>query len=80
MSYFIVSEAQKNLRKLVDQVSENHEPAIIKGKKHTAVLISSEDWEDIKETLFVASNKKLSDKLLKGLKTDFSDCSQNLDE
>ncbi|WP_367363768.1 hypothetical protein [Candidatus Tisiphia endosymbiont of Nedyus quadrimaculatus] len=37
----------------------SHEPATIKGKRNKAVLISFEDWEDIKETLFVADNKEL---------------------
>ena len=79
MSYLIASEARKTLYKLIDEVAVSHEPALIKGKRNTAVLLSSEDWEDIQETLFVTSNKKLSDSLLKGRNISYEDCSTKLD-
>jgi len=79
MSYLIASEARKNLYKLIDDVSASHEPTLIKGKRNSAVLISASDWEDIKETLFVASNKELSDSIIKGLNTPFEACSITLD-
>lgn len=79
MEFITVSDARKNLYKLVDEVAENHEPTIIKGKRNTAVLISNQDWEDIQETLFVAQNKELSDSLLKGLQEPFDKCSTKLD-
>lgn len=50
MSYLIASEARKTLYTLIDQVAANHEPALIKGKRNTAVLLSVEDWENIQET------------------------------
>ena len=53
MSYLIASEARKTLYKLIDEVAVSHEPTLIKGKRNTAVLVSSEDWEDIQETLLV---------------------------
>ena len=80
MSYMIASEARKKLYQLIDQVSESHEPALIKGKRNTAVLLSNEDWEDIKETLFVATNTDLSKSIIKGLATDFEDCRTSLDD
>jgi antitoxin YefM len=80
MTYLIASTARKNLYQLIDQVSANHEPTTIKGKRNTAVLISFEDWEDIQETLFVAANKELSDTIIHGLITDFKDCSNSLEE
>jgi len=79
MGYLIASEARKTLYKLIDDVAVNHEPTLIKGKRNTAVLLSSEDWEDIQETLLVASNKKLSDSLLKGKNTPYEKCSTKLD-
>jgi antitoxin YefM len=78
MSYLIASEARKTLYTLIDQVAVNHEPTLIKGKRNTAVLISVEDWEDIQETLLLASNKKLSDSLIKGKNTPYSKCSTEL--
>lgn len=79
MSYLIASEARKTLYKLIDEVADSHEPKIIKGKRNAAVLMSAEDWEDIQETLQVASSKELSDSLLKGKNTSFDKCSTKLD-
>ena len=79
MSYLIASEARKTLYTLIDEVAANHEPTVIKGKRNTAVLISAEDWEDIQETLLVASNKNLSDSLIKGKNTPYEECSTALD-
>jgi antitoxin YefM len=79
MSFVTVSDARKNLYKLVDRVAKNHEPTLIKGKRNAAVLISSEDWDDLQETLYVAQNKKLSDSLLKGMKESYDACSDKLE-
>ena len=78
MGYLLAIEARKNLYKLIDEVAASHEPTLIKGKRNTAVLLSSGDWEDIKETIMVASDKKLSDSLIKGKNTKYSDCSTKL--
>lgn len=80
MTYLIASEARKNLYQLIDQVAISHEPATIKGKRNAAILISAEDWDDIQETLFVAADKKLSTSIIKGLRTDFKDCSEDLED
>lgn len=80
MAYLIASEARKSLYQLIDQIALSHEPTTIKGKRNSAVLISFEDWEDIQETLFVAANKELSETIIKGLATDFKDCSDKLEE
>lgn len=81
MTYFIVSEARnrKSLYKLIDEVTASHEPILIKGKRNTAVLISLDDWEDIQETIFVASNKELSDSIIDGLNTPIEKCTRVLD-
>jgi antitoxin YefM len=79
MSYLIASEARKTLYTLIDEVAVSHKPALIKGKRNTAVLVSVEDWEAIEETLLVASDKKLSDSLIKGKNTPYEECSTKLD-
>lgn len=79
MSFVTVSDARKNLYKLVDRVAKNHEPTLIKGKRNAAVLISSEDWDDLQETLYVAQNQKLSESLLKGMKEPYDACSDKLE-
>ena len=79
MTYLIASEARKSLYKLIDEIAISHEPTLIKGKRNSAILLSISDWEDIKETLSVASNKKLSDSIIKGLNTSFEECTTSLD-
>lgn len=74
MTYLIASEARKTLYKLIDEVAISHEPTLIKGKRNAAVLISADDWEDLQETIFVASNKELSDSIIKGLNTPIKEC------
>ena len=49
------SEARANFYRLIDEAAESHEPIIITGKRSSAVLISSEDWRAIQETLYLLS-------------------------
>ncbi len=53
VTYLIPSQARKTLYTLIDEVAQNHEPTLIKGKRNTAVLVSSEDLEDTQETLLI---------------------------
>ena len=55
MSTFTASEARANLYRLIDQAAESHQPIHIAGKRASAVLLSSEDWEAIQETLYLLS-------------------------
>lgn len=79
MNHLVTNEESKYINKLIDEVTLYHQPALIKGKRNNAILISEEDWEDIQETLLVSSNKKLSESLLKGRNTAYSECSTKLD-
>ena len=78
MACLIASEARRTLYSLIDEVSTTHEPTLIKGKRNTAVLLSAQDWEDIQETLMVASNKKLSDSLIEAKNTSYEECDTDL--
>ena len=53
MTPFTISEARKQLYKLVDDTAEQHTPIQIVGRRASAVLISQEDWEAIQETLYL---------------------------
>ena len=50
-----VAEARANLYKLIDDMSVNHEPVVITGKRGNAVLLSEDDWNAINETLHLLS-------------------------
>jgi len=45
------SEARNGLKSLCDEVRESHEPALITRKGGDVVLLGSNDWESIQETL-----------------------------
>jgi len=55
MGQLTASEARANIYRLMDEAATSHEPILITGKRHNAVLISQEDWEAIQETLYLLS-------------------------
>lgn len=56
MTTLTVTEARKSLYALLDDVAESHTTIQITGKRHSAVLVSEEDWMAIQETLFFDSH------------------------
>ena len=63
-----VSEARKNIYKLIDELSISHRPVIIKGKRNNAVLINEEDWRAIEETLYIYSVPGLAESIIEEMK------------
>lgn len=60
MTTLTISEARKNLPKLVSKVAEDFERvAITQLGKTKAVLVSSQELEDLQETLEILSNSEL---------------------
>ena len=55
MPVLTASEARANLYRLIDQTAESHEPIVITGKRTSAVLVSTEDWQAIQETMHLLS-------------------------
>ena len=53
MTTMTATEARKNFNSLIDGLAESHEPIQIMGKRHSAVLISEEDWRSVQETLYL---------------------------
>ena len=79
MTSLTATEARKNLYNLLDDVAESHEPVQITGKRHSAVLVSEDDWRAIQETLYLTSVPGMKDSIVKGLKTPVDKCKQELD-
>jgi len=79
MNSLTVTEARKRIYKLLDDVAESHEPVQISGKRHSAVLISEEDWRAINETLYLTAIPGMRDSIVKGLKTPIDKCDKELD-
>jgi prevent-host-death family protein len=56
------SHARTRLHPLIDSVSENG-PVHIIGRRHTAVLVSLEEWNAMTETLHIASQPAIMKKI-----------------
>lgn len=61
------SEARKNLYQLIDDVSESHEPIVITGPRHNAVMIGEEDWRSVQETLYLLNIPGMRESILQGM-------------
>lgn len=78
MTSITATEARKQLYALLDDVADSHEPIQIAGKRHSAVLVSEEDWRAIQETLYLTSIPGMRESISKGLKTPVAKCKTDL--
>ncbi len=67
MATLTASEARANLYRLIDQAAESHQPIHIAGKRTSAVLLSTEDWEAIQETLYLLSIPGMRESIKEGM-------------
>jgi len=79
MPTITATEARKSLYRILDQVSETHEPIQITGKRGNAILISEDDWRAIQETLYLQSISGMKDSIIEGMKTPVDECDKELD-
>ena len=76
MTTLSATEARKSLYNLVDEVALSHDPIQIVGKRHSAVLISEDDWRAIQETLYLTSIPGMRESIKKGLETPAAECNE----
>jgi len=67
MHTLTASEARANLYRLIDEAEESHEPIIISGKRNSAVLLSTEDWSAIQETLHLLAVPGMRESIKAGM-------------
>lgn len=79
MTTITATEARKSLYKLLDDVSDSHEPIQITGKRSRAVLISEDDWRAVQETLYLHSVPGMRESIVDGMKTPVEECNEELD-
>jgi antitoxin YefM len=79
MTTVAATEARKSLYKLLDEVTESHEPIQITGKRGNAVLIGEEDWRAVQETLYLVSIPGMRESIIEGMRTPVKQCEENLD-
>jgi len=79
MTTITATEARKLLYKLLDDVSDSHEPVQITGKRGNAVLVAEEDWRAVQETLHLLSVPGMRESIVDGMKTPVGECAEGLD-
>lgn len=67
MTTLTASQARANLYRLIDQAAESHQPIHIAGKRTSAVLLSTDDWQAIQETLYLLSIPGMRASIKKGM-------------
>ena len=78
MTELNASEARANLYRLLDEAAETHKPVRIAGKRNSAVLVSEDDWNAIKETLYLLSVPGMRESIRAGMKTPTNKLSKSL--
>jgi antitoxin YefM len=71
--------AKNNLENLIDTTSNSHQPILITGQKHNAILISESDWRGIQETLYLLEIPGMRESIQAGLQTPIENCDEELD-
>ena len=67
MTTWTASAARANLYRLMDQAADSHQPVHIVGKRTSAVLIATEDWQAIQETLHLLSIPSMRESIKEGM-------------
>ncbi len=79
MSSINITNARKDLYKIVESVNESHEPIHITGKKSSAVLVGEDDWKSIEETIYLSSIPGMRESIIDGMKTPIDKLESDLD-
>lgn len=79
MTTLTASEARSSLYRLIDETAESHQPVLITGKRHSAVLVSEDDWAAMQETIYLLSIPGMRESIREGMAVPLEDCSKELD-
>ena len=70
------AEAKDKLDQLIDDTAASHQPVMITGQHHSAVLLSQGDWSSIQETLYLLSIPGMRESLREGMATPLDECAK----
>ncbi len=73
------SQARSDIYNLIDETAQSHEPIIITGKRHNAVMVSQEDWRAIEETLYLTAIPKMADSIVEAMNAPDSEFSDSVE-
>ncbi len=75
MTAITATKARENIYQLIQDVNTNNMPVTITNTRgKNAILIGEEDWNSIKETLYLMSIPGMTDSILEGGSTPVSEC------
>jgi len=62
------TNARNNLSNIIKSVNENHSPVTItRANEKSAIIISEDDYNSMKETLYLLSNPKNAKRIIESL-------------
>ena len=73
-----VTQARKDIYRLIESVHNRHEPVQITGKNNNIVLVSEEDWKSVNETLYLLSIQGMRQSIVEGMATPVDECAEKL--
>ena len=73
------SQARSDIYNLIDETAQSHEPIIITGTRHNAVMVSQEDWRAIEETLYLTAIPKMADSIVEAMNAPDSEFSDSVE-
>ena len=73
------SQARSDIYNLIDETAQSHEPIIITGKRHNAVMVSQEDWKAIEETLYLNAIPNMSQSIIEAMNASDSEFSETVE-
>lgn len=73
------SQARSDIYNLIDETAQSHEPIIITGKRHNAVMVSQEDWKAIEETLYLTSIPNMAQSIIEAMNAHDSEFSESVE-
>jgi antitoxin YefM len=79
MQSITATEARANLYRLIDEAAQSHAPVLISGKRSDAVLVSSEDWSAIQETLYLLAVPGMRESIKAGMAEPLAQSATGLD-
>ena len=74
-----VSQARKNIYKIMDETAQTHQPIMITGKRNNVVMLSEDDWNAIEETLFLNSIPGMASSIKEAMDAPNSEFSENIE-
>jgi antitoxin YefM len=73
------SQARSDIYNLIDETAQSHEPIIITGKRHNAVMVSQEDWRAIEETLYLTAIPNMAQSITDAMNAPDSEFSETVE-